>query len=43
MTQHWQEFGRNYYTRYDYENYPSEAANKLIAHLINLIGTLSSA
>lgn len=30
MRQHWAEYGRNYYTRHDYENVPSESANKLI-------------
>lgn len=30
---HWQTYGRNYYSRYDYENVDSEGANKLMAHL----------
>ena len=30
---HWREFGRNYYTRYDYEGIDTEVANGLMAHL----------
>jgi phosphoglucomutase len=30
---HWREFGRNYYTRYDYEEIDTEVANGLMAHL----------
>ena len=30
---HWAEFGRNYYTRYDYETVPVEGANELVARL----------
>ncbi len=30
---HWQEFGRNFYTRYDYEGVETEAANGLMDHL----------
>ena len=30
---HWAEYGRNYYTRYDYEGVPTEAANSVMAHL----------
>ena len=30
---HWREFGRNYYSRHDYEEVDSEAANKLMADL----------
>ena len=33
LRQHWAEYGRNYYTRHDYENIPSEAADKLIQNL----------
>lgn len=32
---HWQEFGRNYYMRYDYENVESDKANLLIENLKN--------
>jgi len=30
---HWQEFGRNVYSRHDYESIPSDAANGVIAHI----------
>ncbi len=30
---HWQQFGRNYYTRHDYEAVPSEIANALMSDL----------
>ncbi|MBL0169733.1 MAG: alpha-D-glucose phosphate-specific phosphoglucomutase [Gemmatimonadaceae bacterium] len=30
---HWARFGRNYYTRYDYEGVPVDAANGVMAHL----------
>jgi phosphoglucomutase len=33
VREHWSRFGRNYYTRYDYEGVPTEAANVVMAHL----------
>lgn len=33
VDQHWQQFGRNYYTRHDYEAIPSDLAKKLMADL----------
>ena len=30
----WQTFGRNYYSRYDYENVTTDSANKVMAHLL---------
>ena len=33
VREHWARFGRNYYTRYDYEEVPSEAAAGVMAHL----------
>ncbi|CAK6978382.1 phosphoglucomutase-1 [Scomber scombrus] len=33
MKDHWQKFGRNFFTRYDYEEVESDAANKMIKHL----------
>nr|WP_264177889.1 alpha-D-glucose phosphate-specific phosphoglucomutase [Methylophaga pinxianii] len=33
VRQHWQKFGRNYYTRHDYEEIPTEFANQLIERL----------
>ncbi len=33
VTEHWKEFGRNYYTRHDYEEVDLESANALIKNL----------
>ena len=33
VQEHWRRFGRNFYTRYDYEDIDTEAANTLITHL----------
>jgi phosphoglucomutase len=33
MMAHWAEFGRNVYSRHDYESIPTEAANNVIAHI----------
>uniref|UniRef100_A0A8C6QAC9 Phosphoglucomutase 1 n=1 Tax=Nothobranchius furzeri TaxID=105023 RepID=A0A8C6QAC9_NOTFU len=33
MKDHWQKFGRNFFTRYDYEEVNSDAANKMIKDL----------
>jgi phosphoglucomutase len=33
MMSHWAEFGRNVYSRHDYESIPTEAANSVIAHI----------
>ncbi|KAJ8277912.1 hypothetical protein GJAV_G00081590 [Gymnothorax javanicus] len=33
MKEHWQKFGRNFFTRYDYEEVDSDAANKMIKDL----------
>jgi len=40
VRQHWAEYGRNYYTRHDYENISSQAANALVANLQNNLSTL---
>ena len=37
---HWARFGRNYYSRHDYEGVDSAAANALIAHLRASLATL---
>lgn len=37
---HWRRFGRNYYTRHDYEAVDSEAANRLMDHLRRLLPSL---
>jgi phosphoglucomutase len=40
MQQHWARFGRNYYSRHDYENVDSELANEMIARLNQQIDSL---
>jgi len=37
---HWGEFGRNYYSRHDYEGIDNEAANALVEHLRAAAGAL---
>jgi phosphoglucomutase len=36
---HWKQFGRNFYSRYDYEAVESDAANKMIDHLESVIAS----
>ncbi len=38
---HWSTYGRNYYTRYDYEEVPTDAANGLYAHVRSLLPQLA--
>ena len=33
---HWRKYGRNYYTRYDYEQVDSAKANEMVARLVEL-------
>lgn len=33
VRQHWATYGRNYYTRYDYEGVSAESANKMMDHM----------
>lgn len=40
MMAHWATFGRNVYSRHDYENIPTEDANKVIAHINAQFSTL---
>ncbi len=40
VREHWAAFGRDFYTRHDYENLDSEAANALIADLRKRLGSL---
>ncbi|MCF7978296.1 MAG: alpha-D-glucose phosphate-specific phosphoglucomutase [Chromatiaceae bacterium] len=40
VREHWQRFGRNYYTRHDYEGIDSEAAEGLVNHLRILLPSL---
>jgi phosphoglucomutase len=37
---HWARFGRNYYTRHDYEAVPTDAAAGVMVHLRSRLGTL---
>jgi len=37
VKEYWKTFGRNYFTRYDYEEVESEPANKMMAHLKSTI------
>lgn len=40
VKEHWQEYGRNYYSRHDYEAVDSEKANTLMANLRGTLATL---
>jgi len=40
LTAHWREFGRNVYSRHDYESIPTDAANSVIAHIKSQFNTL---
>jgi len=40
VTQHWAEFGRNYYCRHDYEAIDSQVADDLMLYLRNSLDTL---
>jgi phosphoglucomutase len=40
LTAHWREFGRNVYSRHDYESIPTDAANGVIAHIKSQFTTL---
>ena len=40
VTGHWKEYGRNYYSRHDYEEVDSEAANGLMNHLRDRLAVL---
>lgn len=37
LTDHWAKFGRNFFTRYDYENCDAEPSNQMMENLENLI------
>lgn len=41
VEQHWATYGRNYYSRHDYEEVDTEAANGLMANLRDQLATLS--
>ncbi|CAG8457211.1 14144_t:CDS:2 [Funneliformis caledonium] len=38
LLEHYQIYGRNFFSRYDYEEVESECANKMVEHLRHLIG-----
>ncbi|MDO8926308.1 MAG: alpha-D-glucose phosphate-specific phosphoglucomutase [Sideroxyarcus sp.] len=38
---HWAKFGRNFYSRYDYEGLPTEAANGVMLHLRDSFASLT--
>lgn len=40
VTKHWAEFGRNYYSRHDYEEVDTDAANGLVANLRDKLASL---
>ncbi|GAB1344119.1 alpha-D-glucose phosphate-specific phosphoglucomutase [Gemmatimonas sp.] len=40
VREHWATYGRNYYTRYDYEAVPTDSANGVMAHLRAQVATL---
>lgn len=37
VTEHWRRFGRNFYTRYDYEGLDLQTATELMAHMRSLL------
>jgi len=42
VKEHWKTFGRNYYSRYDYEECDTKSADKLMAHLKDLTEKLKA-
>tara|TARA_Y100000589_G_scaffold103625_1_gene97932 strand:- start:378 stop:2015 length:1638 start_codon:yes stop_codon:yes gene_type:complete len=40
ISKHWHQYGRNYYSRHDYEAIPSSIANQIYSNLENLLPTL---
>ncbi|KAI8919836.1 hypothetical protein DFJ77DRAFT_450126 [Powellomyces hirtus] len=42
LNKHYAEYGRNYFSRYDYEEVDSEGANKMMAHLTAFINDKSN-
>ena len=43
VQEHWRRFGRNFYTRYDYEGIDTESANGLMSHLQSRLADLPGA
>jgi phosphoglucomutase len=42
VRKHWQEYGRNYYTRHDYEEIPTDAANAVMGRVREQLAALPS-
>ncbi len=42
VREHWEKYGRNFYSRYDYEGLPTEAANGVMQHLRDSFAALTS-
>jgi phosphoglucomutase len=42
VREHWAKFGRNFYSRYDYEGLPTEAANGVMQHLRENFSSLTN-
>lgn len=40
VREHWATYGRNFYTRYDYEEVPADAANGVMQHIRDQLATL---
>jgi len=43
VTEHWKTYGRNYFSRYDYEGVSSESANAMMEHLEALQASMNAA
>jgi phosphoglucomutase len=41
VREHWAKYGRNFYSRYDYEGLPTEAANGVVQHLRDNFSSLT--
>ncbi len=41
VREHWEKYGRNFYSRYDYEGLPTEAANRVMQHLRDSFASLA--
>ena len=41
VKEHWQQYGRNFYTRYDYEGVESEKADKVMKMLLSKQGEIT--
>lgn len=42
VTAHWKKYGRNFFSRYDYETVESDAANAMMAHIDSLQESMNS-